>query len=173
MLDKPKAILAYTLSFTKHEWNFEDYPVRIRKQKGVENSNHVYSAQIIHWWVVGGLGPNKKAALEELKRNFVSVCSNRKEMPRPGTSVPIEFASTRKTNEIPQYLISDFLEHILGFSKQDQKLVFISDESSLWDFTSERDLHFYYKKISERYEINVSQCEGAKVCEILKLINEK
>ena len=173
MLVKLKAVVAYISSFTKREWNFEDYPVRIRKQKGMENSNHAYSAQIICWWIVGGLGPNKKAALADLKTNFDSIRSNRKQMPRPGTSVPIEFASTNKTEEIPQSLMSDFLEHILGFSLQDQKLVFISDESSLWDFTSESDLHSYFNKISERYGIDASQCSGAKVCEILKLINEK
>jgi hypothetical protein len=173
MLDKLKAFSAYVLSFAKSEWSFEDYPVRIRKQNGVENSNFTYSAQIICWWTISGLGSSRETALLNLKNNFVSIQSSRKQMPRPGTNVPIEFAPTLQIQEIPKFLMSDFLEHILGFDSEDQKYVFISDESSLWDFTSDNDLNSCYNKILERYGIDVRKCDGAKIFEVLRTINEK
>ena len=173
MLHTLKALTAYATSFVKKDWSFSDYPIRIREQKDVDDPDYRYCAQIIKWWTVTGIGKTREDAIADLEKNFQSVRRNRTEMPRPGTHAPVEFASSDKIDSVPSDLIDDFLKHILGYDNEDQQLVFISDESSLWDFSDGLVLNSEFALIRDRYGVDVSDCKDAKLHKILTRIQNK
>jgi hypothetical protein len=51
--------------------------------------------------------------------------------------------------------------------------VWISDESSLWDFATERTLESYFVRIQETYGVDVPDVKGALLWKILKRIAER
>jgi hypothetical protein len=161
-------IVKYALSFLENNWSLKDYPLRFKKQKNVPIGNE-WSVQIINWWVVCGLGKTKSDAYRMLEKSFESCSKNRTNKPRPGKKVKIEFASTEgieKNNE----LIDEFIENILGFTVDEP--VFISDESSLWDFTSGSTIDGYFKKIKEYYGLDLSKIQKGNIREILDKVRK-
>ena len=72
--------------------------------------------------------------MEELQKAFAIQSDTRmregKGLPRPGTHVPIEFASRQRVNAYPESM-NDFVRLVLNLD-----WAWISDESSLWDFHS-------------------------------------
>jgi hypothetical protein len=78
-------------------------------------------------------------------------------LPRPGSYKAIEFAKSEKLEGYPE-IEEDFVRHIL-----DVEWAFLSDESSLWDFSSDDDLKELYERIRKRYGIDVSDIEGANL----------
>ena len=158
----------YIASFFHSDWNLKDYPIRIKRQFDVPEGNE-WSIQIINWWVVCGLGKTKEEAYNKLEEIFSNCTKNREKKPRPGTKVKIEFASTARIEE-NSILLDEFLEKILGFSTDDP--VFISDESSLWDFTLGTTIEEYVIKIEEYYGIDIRDEEKGNIKNILERINE-
>lgn len=173
MLHTLKALTAYAASFAKKDWSFSYYPIRVRQQKDVDHQNYRYCAQIINWWTATGPGKTREDAMADLAKNFQAVRKHRTEMPRPGTHAPVEFGSSNEIDSVPADLFEDFLTHILGYDDEDQQLVFVSDESSLWDFSDGLDLSSEFALIKDRYGVDVSDCEGAKLHEILTRIQNK
>lgn len=161
-----KIIIKYILSFLKNDWEVTDYPLRYRIQKNL-NEKFKWSIQIINWWTLGGLGRTKKDALDDLKNNFIEQVKQKGYKPRPGTNVPIEFASTESIDK-NYNLLEGFLEKILGFKKESP--VFISDLSSLWDFTADDTLEKYFKKIKIIYNKDVRNIEDGNISKILEAI---
>jgi len=106
-----------------------------------------------------------------LRQNFESVKRRRKEeaLPaiRPGTNWPLEFASQEKT-ATDESLSEDFIQKVLGLD-----WAWISDESSLWDFHTERTNDLLVAKISEVYDVDVSDIESARLGEILERIKHR
>jgi hypothetical protein len=91
------------------------------------------------------------------------------ELPRPGTKVSLEFASVQ---EIDQYETEavDFFRRILAM---DYYEIFISDQSSLYDFCWTDDgIHEKLKLIEDTYNISIGNIEGYKIVHILKGIKE-
>ena len=156
----------YLLSWTRREWRFSDYPVRVRE---VESSDHDrYQAQIVNWWVMNALGPTPAAARAALAATFELVMEDRrregKAMPRPGVEAPIEFAPSDRVNANPE-LLDDFILKILGVS-----WAFVSDGSSLSDLHDEPDDSAYHERILETYGVDVSDIESGNLAEILERI---
>ena len=84
---------------------------------GTRLKQHRYSVAIVNWWVICGSGDSKSEALEELKKRFAAEQVERgkagKPLPRPGTHVPIEFASRQRVGIHPE-LAEDFIRHVLN-----------------------------------------------------------
>lgn len=175
--DQICAAWKFCLATRKRDWVLRDYPVAIREQKndpeyvGTRYRQYRYSAAIINWWVVTGLGDTKEEALQDLAKSLDTQKLERakegKPLPRPGTRVPIEFASQARVNRHAE-LAEDFVRRIL-----DLEWVWISDQSSLWDFHARESNDELIAKIKEVYGVDVSDIDSAKLCEILERLAEQ
>ena len=85
-------------------------------------------------------------------------------LPRPGTKVPIEFASQERVGKHPE-LARDLLRRVIGVEG-----AWISDESSLSDFHDFETNDELIVKIKEVYGVDVSDIHSARLCEILERI---
>jgi hypothetical protein len=171
-----RASWKWALSFRSPNWELKDYPIYVRKQEPDADSKyennprfepHPYRASIINW-NVDGTGNSKEEALSDLLTWFearkAKLVEEGKPLPRPGTNVPIQFASQERVNDHPE-LAQDFIERVLGF-----EWAFISDESSLWDFHSDETNELLVAKIRSVYGVSVDDIESAKLWEILDRI---
>ena len=151
----------YFLSFFKKDWNIEDYPIVIKNNS---NSNFISSdrLKVVRWVVIvlgwlhmQGNGDTKEEALLDLHNKFINAKKGGN-LPRPGTTTPLILASTEGIKKYSD-LALDFFDKILDVNYNE---VFISDESSIWDFVLEGDLALYYEKIKDAYGIDVSSTNG-------------
>jgi hypothetical protein len=111
-----------------------------------------------------GHGESREAAMANLQEKFASYKLNGEPLPRPGSYKPIEFASSEKLTAYSE-LEDDFVRHIL-----DVEWAFLSDESSLWDFSVDETLAELYERIRKRYGVDVSDIEGANLVAIFDRI---
>jgi hypothetical protein len=172
--NKIRAGWKWFLSVFKRDWEVSDYPIVIRENEIDPNyvssrlKQHRYSAQIVNWWVVSGVGDTRAEALQELEKMFANMkaerAKDRKQLPRPGAHVPIEFAS-RERVDAHAALAEDFIRRVLNLD-----WAWISDDSSLWDFHSSDDNQELIAKINELYGVDVSDIESAKLWQILDRI---
>ena len=172
--DKIHARWKWVRSLFKRDWEVSDYPIAIRKHEidptyvGTRLKQHRYSAQIVNWWVVSGVGDTKAEALQELEKMFENMkaerAKKRKQLPRPGAHVPIEFAS-RERVDAHAALAEDFIRRVLNLD-----WAWISDDSSLWDFHSSDNNQELIAKINGVYGVDVSDIESAKLWQIFDRI---
>jgi predicted RNase H-like HicB family nuclease len=98
----------------------------------------------VNWHLSGG-GDSREEALQNLNSTFAAVKSRKKEtgeaLPRPGTRVPLEFASQQRVKTHAE-LAEDFIHRVLELES-----AWISDESSLWDFHTNENNDTYHAKI--------------------------
>jgi hypothetical protein len=166
----------WAMSFRAHDWQLADYPIHVRRQLPdpdcVFDHNprfklHNYVAAIINWHV-DGFGETREDALSDLHAKYLArkakLAEEGKPLPRPGTNVPIEFASQERVNAHPD-LAQDFIHRVLGL-----EWAFISDESCLWDFHTEENNDALIAKIREVYDVDVSDIESGNLGEILDRI---
>ena len=161
-----KILIKYISSFFKNDWQIYDYPLRYKSQKNL-NNNFEWLVQVINWWTLCGLGKTKEGAIKDLRKNFKEQVKHRGYKPRPGIKVSIEYASAENIDENIT-LLEDFLEKVLGFSKNSP--VFISDLSSLYDFSFDGNLEKYFDKIEKVYNKNVRHIKDGNISKILKAI---
>jgi hypothetical protein len=160
----------FILSWRKKDWAFEDYPVSIVRQKSKAEETPEfaavprYRAEVVNWLGLCGTGNTTEAAVEDLRRNFSNACAHRNSMPRPGAKVPIQFASTSRI-DAKQDLADQFIWKVLEL-----EWAFISDKSSLWDFTSDGTLDAYFAKIKDVFGVDASGVKSGNIAEILELI---
>jgi len=167
----------YCLSFQKRDWSLDDYPVRVRKNQPLEldlgaqfkeAKYEPYLAQVMKWWVLSGGGDSPQKAKAALADAFKSAKAERlqrgKPLPRPGTSVPIEFAAQERVNQDPDFK-EEFVRRVIGL-----EWAWISDESSLSDFHTEETNDSMVKKIMDIYGVDVSDIESGNVARILERI---
>jgi hypothetical protein len=172
--NKIRAGWKWFLSVFKRDWEVSDYPIVIRENEidpnyvGSRLKQQRYSAQIVNWWVVSGVGDTRAEALQKLEKMFANMkaerAKDRKQLPRPGAHVPIEFAS-RERVDAHAALAEDFIRRVLNLN-----WAWISDDSSLWDFHSSDDNQELIAKINELYGVDVSDIESAKLWQILDRI---
>ena len=161
----------FLLSFQKRDWLLEDYPIIVRRQQETNQqlgkpgrfTLPAYYARIVNW-TLSGTGNTAADALEGLRETFKKARENRPSMPRPGTHVPLEFASQERASA-NSALADEFLKSVLGHDE-----AWISDKSSLWDFASGHSLDDYYAKISLLYGVDVSDIAGGNLAEIIERI---
>jgi hypothetical protein len=161
------------LSYRKRDWELPDYPVEFRTQEtqptpeGSRFKSHPFVASILNWRLTG-TGDSPADALDDLSNSFRKAKSHRsaigKALPRPGSEVPIEFASRQRIDANAE-LAEDFIQRVLELPG-----AWISDESSLWDFHSDETNDAYYSKIKEVYGVDVSDIQSANLSAILERI---
>jgi predicted RNase H-like HicB family nuclease len=167
----------WALSHRTRDWQLADYPIYVRTQKHDPDSPfdnsprftlHNYVARVVNWPTMDGTGDSREEALSDLRAKFLvrkaKLAEEGKPLPRPGTNVPIEFASQERVNVHPE-LAQDFIQRILGL-----RGAFISDESSLWDFHTGENNDALFAKIREVYGVDVSDIESGNLGEILDRI---
>jgi predicted RNase H-like HicB family nuclease len=156
----------YAISFRKRHWQLSDFPVWIHEQKS-EPSNlgsglrrERFIASIINWPVMTAAGDTRREAFARLRDSLEQVREKRP-LPRPGTGLPIEFASQERIT-IHEALSQDFIRRVL-----DLEWAWISDESSLWDFHSDSNNDMLNARILEVYGVDVAGIESGNIAEIL------
>ena len=171
MIDKLKAFWKKILSFTKKEWAIDDYPIRFRKQTEATGQYNVgelkpWVVQIINWWIMTGHGDTKQEAYEQLESNFKSYLESNS-APRPGVSVPLNYADTSQIDDLED-VAPDFFEKILDLNYYE---CFISDESSLIDFGMDDDETL--EKINATYSLGLTELGDGNIVRLLTLIKGK
>jgi len=167
-MNKLKSFVKYLLSFFKETWEIDDYPLKLRLQENVPNAAR-YCYQVINWWVMVGLGETPEKAKENLKESFNNWVQKNGYKPRPGKKVPLQFATSKKLQGFGGTL-DDFKERILGFKKGDP--VFISDQSTLFDFTAGQSIKTYTEKIRNIYSIDISDIKDGNISKIIERLNK-
>jgi hypothetical protein len=172
-----QAAWKWSISFLKRDWEISDYPTALRKQEADPSytstrlEHYRYSASIVNWWTVTGLGDTEQEAFLNLDKSFARAKAERartkKPLPRPGTRVPIEFASQDRVTAHAA-LAEDFTRRVLNVD-----WAWLSDESSLWDFHHAGTNEELIEKIKQVYGVDVSDVELARLSEILERIAAK
>lgn len=171
MTEQLKAFWKKLLSYTKNNWDINDYPLRYRRQTDTTEQYNIgelkpWVVQVVNWWTMTGLGNTKQEAYEHLKSNFKSYLEYNS-APRPGTSVPLSFADTSQIDDLED-VSPDFFESILDLNYYE---CFISDESSLTDFG--RDDDETLQKINTIYGLGLTDLGDGNIVRLLTLIKEK
>ena len=158
------------LSYTKSDWDFEDYPVQTTEIADPEPGTPKYYSRILGW-NLGGFGETPTAAVEELKSRFETFRQERPDdVIRPGTTMPIEFAS-QEGIERHDETAERFINEVLGFDHSDP--VFISDESSLLDFTStQEEIADYVARTRDVFGVDISDISDGTLLKIFERIDE-
>jgi hypothetical protein len=104
-------------------------------------------------------GGSKSEAFEALRKVFDQFKLNNK-LRRPGTKVPVQFASTTRVDNHPA-LAKDFLKRIL-----DLDWAWISDESILFDFHTQETNDFLIQKIRSVYGVDVLDISTGNLADI-------
>jgi hypothetical protein len=162
----------FALSFLKKRWKLRDYPVQVVKQTEnrksgiISNSRKIqaYRADIVNWVGLSATGETPKNAIRNLAELFYGARMCRDAMPRPGTRVPIEFASQARILE-NSAMVEEFLKSVLGHEE-----AWISDESSLWDFALGDSINEYFEKIRDLYGVDVSNISNGNLADIIDRI---
>lgn len=161
-------VIKYIQSFFKKEWSFEDYPITVTQQES-EKDTERWRAMIEGWPGLVGLGSSELSARNELNKAFDDFVKKGSTLPRPGTQKKIEFASTIGLEQYPE-LYREFVEDILGFDPDG--FVFISDQSSLWDFVEDENLNSYFDRVFQKYQLDVSKVEDGNILQIIRCIEQ-
>jgi hypothetical protein len=162
----------YLLSFLKSDWDLKDYPVIVRRQADasatwgdeVRFTTPAYVARVVNWTGLDGSGGTREEALADLRERFQNACKRRAAKPRPGTDVPIEFASQERIASRRE-LAGEFVREILGVED-----AWLSDQSSLWHFALGGSLDDYYAKIKLLYGVDVREVADGNIAQILDRI---
>lgn len=164
----------WLLSFRSSRWLFEDYPVRVRRNptdgpmlEGERWSVPKYLAQIINWWQLSGSGDTPEEAVDDLRGTFAGWVARGEALPRPGARVPLAFASANQIESLLE-TASEFFPKILDMDLDD--VLFLSDESTLWDFTAASDLDEEFSRIREAFGVDVSGVVDGNLVRILRKI---
>lgn len=174
MIHQIKAALKYLLSFAKSDWQLSDYPIRFRHQKPAFKDPPAgrlelvpWVAQIINWWQMSGHGQTKAEAYADLQARFNQLKEGGKQLPRPGTGLPIEFAPNVEISAHEDIAL-EFFDKILDM---DYRGCWISDGSSLWDFHEEETNERLNQKILETYGVDVADIEDGNLVRIFERIS--
>lgn len=164
---------SWLASFVRSEWRPEHYPIVVREHVGVPDEARWF-ARVLNWPGPVGLGPTRHEARSALEEQLRAIASHRREtgmaMPRPGTSVPVEFASTARVSSDPT-LLSAFVTEALGFAPGDP--VFISDETTIGDFGDDERVREIRERVRERFGVVVDVPEPVRVADVLDEIRER
>ena len=115
-------------------------------------------------WDVGGWEILRRKHWQNLKKCFEQFKASKKNLPRPVTRVPIQFAASTRVN-LHAKLAKDFTKRVLGV-----EWAWISDESSLSDFSSEVTDDSLVQQIRAVYGVDVSDISSGNLADILDRI---
>jgi hypothetical protein len=161
-MDTFKPLIKRLKSYFKTDWEFADYPTKTWTNPNAGEEKIAFGAGIINWSGIVGHGNSPDRALIDLEESFQLYKDNNSNLPRPGTKVPLKFASS---DQIARYekIAVDFFSKGLDL---DYFEGFYSDQSILsyfepWDNVEtieearneiiKRTLHFYNVDITDIY----------------------
>jgi hypothetical protein len=162
----------FTSTF-KSEWTVEDYPLNVKAHSLSESLQtsrpkpHPWTATIINWPGMSGGGDSRPEALQELRKTFERFKAEKKQLPRPGTKVPIQFATSARVGRHAD-LAKEFVQKVLEI-----EWAWISDESSLDDFHGDESNKKLIEKIRMVYGVDVSDIPDGNLADIFDRISEK
>lgn len=114
-----------------------------------------------------GDGLTKKEAYSKLKEKFDSFKLEGRALPRPGSKVRITYAEVSRIDSLEAEAILFFR----AVFDMDYYGMFISDQSSMYDFCWSDDLLYDKKmKIQEEYGIELNDLDELKIVDILERI---
>jgi len=113
---------------------------------------------------MSGNGDRRQEALENIRKSFDRFVATKERLPRPGTRVPLKFAASNRVSQHPK-LTKDFSQRVL-----DLDWVWISDQSSLWDFHGEATNEKLVEKIRRVYGVDVSDITSGNLADIFDKI---
>lgn len=122
-----KVIIKRLKSYSKTDWVFSDYPTKTWTNPNTGEEKIAFGAGIINWSGLVGHGSSPDKALIALKESFQLYKDNNEKLPRPGTKVPLKFASSDKIDKYEKIAV-DFFNEILDL---DYYQGFYSDKSIL------------------------------------------
>ena len=158
---------SWLLSFLRSDRLPEHYPIDIREQSGVPLES-TWFAHVLNWPGPSGLGSTKQLARQALLRTLQEIAAERwsrgEAMPRPGSFVPVEFASAERVNADPE-LLEEFIVKALGFNAGDP--VFISDQTSIEDFGDELEVELIRTRIHQHFGVAVPAAGPTSVADLL------
>ncbi|MGO4500094.1 hypothetical protein AB4114_29890 [Paenibacillus sp. 2RAB27] len=169
-----KTIYKLIISKLKSNWSLRDYPIEYRQQEMLDLTDtnltmYPWEARIINWNTMNGDGYTKKEAFLKLREKFEKYKSEGRELPRPGLKMKLTFASAEKIGSFDTAAVQ-FFKVIFEI---DYNGIFISDESSMYDFCwTDDSLNEKQLKIAEAYGIDIKDIEGLKIVDILRRIKE-
>ena len=140
-----KAFIKRIKSYSKKDWNFNDYPIETWKNPNAGEDKVAFGAAIINWSGLVGHGETSEKALVALNESFKLYKENNDELPRPGTKVPFKFASTENIDKYENIAV-DFFKEVLNM---DYFGGFYSDGSILAFFEPYGDDEIMNKKMKE------------------------
>jgi len=114
-----------------------------------------------------GAGDTRLAALEDLRKKFDQSKAAKKELPRPGTKIPVQFAATTRVDRHAD-LARDFITRVRGL-----EWAFISDESSLGGFHAEEANGALVQRIHDIYGVDVADVSNGNLADIFDRIAGK
>jgi predicted RNase H-like HicB family nuclease len=159
----------HVLSYRKSNWAIMDYPLRYgeKNEQAAGEKSMTWSVQVIKWWGMFGSGRTKKEAFKNLQDSFEKYKNASQALPRPGTEVPIQFASSSKIEQLEDIAV-DFFPAILGY---DFHGIFVSDESSVFDFgVDEQEI---IVAINTRYGLQLTTLADGNIVRILYLVKAR
>jgi hypothetical protein len=161
------------LSYRKTDWDFKDYPVRVRTQdvnpawNNEHFKQHPYIASIPGIFLdAGGATPReaKRALAVAFARRKAYMAERGEAMPRPGTYTMPDFASTERIDRHGD-IVNEILEEILEI-----RGAWVSDQSSLTDFTLGESTDEVCALIRARYGVDVSDIPFGNLADIVERI---
>ena len=144
-----QALYKLIRSFFKTNWDFDDYPLITWKNRNACRPDAAIRAGFFNWPGLAGFGESKQKAIDKLKESFHLYKESNEKLPRPGTKVPLRYASTERIEKLERVAV-DFFNNIIGINYYN---CFISDLSSLYDFNLFNNTTI--RKIKEVYGVDV------------------
>jgi hypothetical protein len=167
---RARAVWTLFTSIFKREWTIDDYPIRVWHLSASEPSGKSrlqplqWTAGVFNWPGMSGSANSRLEALKELRKNFDRFKATKPNLPRPGTKVPIEFATNERVGQHSE-LAKDFVKRILNVD-----WAWISDESSLGDFHGDETNETLTDKIRDIYGVDVSDISSGNLADIFDRI---
>jgi len=160
-------------SMFKDEWTIDDYPIRVRFQQPNEPASASrlklipWIADVVNWPAISGNGNTRLEALQNIRKSFDRFVATKQRLPRPGTKVPVGFAASHRVSQHAE-LTKDFARRVF-----DLEWVWISDESSLWDFHGDATNERLMEKIRLIYGVDVSDITSGNLADIFDRIQKQ
>jgi len=158
------------VSFFKDEWTIDDYPIRVRFQRPTDRVDTPrrklipWFADVVNWPAMSGKGNTRQEALDDIRGQFDRFIATKQPLPRPGTVVPLKYAASNRVGLYPE-LTKDFAQRVL-----DLEWIWISDESSLWDFHGDDTNARLIEQVRSVYGIDVSDITSGNLADIFDRI---
>jgi predicted RNase H-like HicB family nuclease len=129
-MDTFKALIKRLKSYSKTDWEFSDYPTKTWTNPNAGQEKIAFGAGIINWSGIVGHGNSPDKALIALEESFKLYKDNNRDLPRPGTKVPLKFESSDQIGRYEKIAV-DFFNKVLDLDYYEG---FYSDQSSLSHF---------------------------------------